>query len=572
MKERAMYVLAILVVFFAVIANGGVVYQESFNGAAGDYFVSFQPDITTDAKKWGGTVNYVYTGIGTTTSTVNNTRSSFLDFIPESGRKYTLSISLRMNPQESGQTIPFAVGFISTNNASSTMNWFQNADSPWIRVASTGLGAMADKATVSGAGYLAATNVNTYTIELDTTGDQWVASYTVNGYGIGSTATYTYTVNPSIEGVGFGMSGGSGINMTAEIASFELSEFVPSETVFRERFEGSAGSGFISSEPDVTTGATTWSGSVNYVFTEEGSTTSTVNNARSCFLDFVPQSGEKYTFSAFLRMNPQESGQTIPFAIGFISADKASSTMNWFQNTDSPWIRILSDGGLGAMVGSAQQSGTSYSSVTNFCLYTIELDTTGDQWVASYKVNGFNIGPAATYTYSINPDIVGVGFGMSGNSGVNMTAEVALFELGALSMYSDPSYSGWIAGYSVGIATGMTDDADGDGLSNLAEFGFGGDPSDVSNVGYQPSFTIISDSGTSLLEYVYARRTDAEAHGLTYSLEQTTNLVSGVWSTNLGVVVVETGDLEAGVFESVTNRITLGSEPQQFLRARIGSE
>lgn len=572
MKERAVYVLMGLVVFFAVVTNGGVIYQESFNGTSGDYFVSFQPDITTDAKKWGGTVNYVYTGIGTTTSTVNNTRSSFLDFIPKSGRKYTLSVSLRMNPQESGQTIPFALGFISTNNVSSTMNWYQNADSPWIRVASTGLGAMADKATVSGAGYLAATNVNTYTIELDTTGDQWVASYTVNGYGIGTTPVYTYTVNPSIGAVGFGMSGGSGINMTAEIASFELSEFVPSETVFRERFEGTAGSNFINSEPDVTTGAETWRGSVNYVFSEEGSTTSTVNNARSCFLDFVPQSGKKYTFSALLRMNSKESGQTIPFAIGFISADNASSTMNWFQNTDSPWIRILSDGGLGAMADGAQRSGTSYSSVTNFCVYTIELDTTGEQWVASYKVDGFNIGPAATYTYSLNPDIVGVGFGMSGSSGINMTAEVALFELGALSTYSDPSYSGWIAGYSVGVATNMTDDADGDGLSNLAEFGFGGDPSDDSNVGYQPSFAITSDSGSSWLEYVYARRADAGARGLTYSLEQTTDLVSGIWSTNVGAVVVEVGDLEAGVFESVTNRISIGSEPQRFLRARIGAE
>lgn len=138
---------------------------------------------------------------------------------------------------------------------------------------------------------------------------------------------------------------------------------------------------------------------------------------------------------------------------------------------------------------------------------------------------------------------------------------------GALATYED-----WIDGYSIGLATGMTDDADGDGLVNLVEFAIGGDPSspDFADNGHVPEFSIASAAGTNWLTYVYAKRAEADSLGLSYHVERATDLVAGDW-TNVNVEAVGTGTLIPGEFDSVTNRVQVGAEPQQFLKLVIES-
>ena len=133
-------------------------------------------------------------------------------------------------------------------------------------------------------------------------------------------------------------------------------------------------------------------------------------------------------------------------------------------------------------------------------------------------------------------------------------------------------YSVWISGYSVGELNGMTDDADGDGLVNLVEFALGGDPSspDSGDNGHVPEFSIVPDGGTNWLTYVYAKRTAADSLGLNYHVERATDLVAGDW-TNVNVEVVGAGTLIPGEFDSVTNRVQIDTEPQQFLKLVIES-
>jgi hypothetical protein len=104
-------------------------------------------------------------------------------------------------------------------------------------------------------------------------------------------------------------------------------------------------------------------------------------------------------------------------------------------------------------------------------------------------------------------------------------------------------YESWLAAYGL---TGVDDD--NDGLPNLGEYGLGGNPTNGFVDGYLPIFGM---NGTEML-YIHARRTDDT--NLTYVLESSTNLVSGVW-TNMGYTLIGTNTALAGNFEEVTNSI-----------------
>ena len=132
------------------------------------------------------------------------------------------------------------------------------------------------------------------------------------------------------------------------------------------------------------------------------------------------------------------------------------------------------------------------------------------------------------------------------------------------------SYDSWIADYpGVGVYTNKTDNPDGDGLDNLAEFGMGGNPDDVDDIGHASTTSIYEDGGIIWMEYVHAKRKNAAGLGLDYYLEQnTTDLISGTWTGYDNVVSTNALDDE---FDSVVNRLSTESGDQQFLRLRIES-
>ena len=129
-------------------------------------------------------------------------------------------------------------------------------------------------------------------------------------------------------------------------------------------------------------------------------------------------------------------------------------------------------------------------------------------------------------------------------------------------------YEAWIGNYpSAGILTNRTDNPDDDSLNNLYEWGLGGDPTNGTDIGHVPTYGMVESGGTNVLEYVYAKRNNADLLGLTYHLEQNTSLIVGTW-TNDNYSVEGTGALD-GKFNSVTNTLPIDIEDIQFLRLII---
>jgi hypothetical protein len=134
---------------------------------------------------------------------------------------------------------------------------------------------------------------------------------------------------------------------------------------------------------------------------------------------------------------------------------------------------------------------------------------------------------------------------------------------------SSVGFADWIASFNL---SGSPDadpdyDYDGDLLDNLSEYGLGGDPTYILDTGYATSVATTESGGTNYLEYVYPRRTD-EGNGLTYYLELTTNLVTGVW-TNSGYTELETTGYITNDFESVTNLVVIDGKTNEFIRLII---
>ncbi len=129
--------------------------------------------------------------------------------------------------------------------------------------------------------------------------------------------------------------------------------------------------------------------------------------------------------------------------------------------------------------------------------------------------------------------------------------------------------STWALGYGLyDPDAGADADPDGDGASNFYEFVFGGDPTNANFTGHAMTGRVINSSGTNWIELVHARRSGV---GLMYAIEESTNLISGNWTTNGWVVV---GPQPAGEdFGLITNRsIVSPLFPARFFRIRVTDE
>lgn len=126
-------------------------------------------------------------------------------------------------------------------------------------------------------------------------------------------------------------------------------------------------------------------------------------------------------------------------------------------------------------------------------------------------------------------------------------------------MTLDPvaSYSSWIDLYSVDTDTNMTADPDADQMNNLLEYALGGDPSFDDAASVLPA----SYDDGSWLYYVYNRNTNCT--DLTYRVGSCADIISGSMTNATEEVGASVADLY-GV-QTVTNRMLLGAESQQFM-------
>jgi hypothetical protein len=125
------------------------------------------------------------------------------------------------------------------------------------------------------------------------------------------------------------------------------------------------------------------------------------------------------------------------------------------------------------------------------------------------------------------------------------------------------SYALWASDHEVGA---MDEDFDKDGLDNLVEYALGGNPTKANDADIRPSLMKTDDGW----HYVYRRRLDPAAAGLSYTVETSTSLASGEW-TETGTVEIDPDVIDTE-FESVTNAVDTTGKPALFIRLKIEAE
>lgn len=122
-------------------------------------------------------------------------------------------------------------------------------------------------------------------------------------------------------------------------------------------------------------------------------------------------------------------------------------------------------------------------------------------------------------------------------------------------------YGTWAASFGVDLGA-PTNDYDGDSRNNLYEYALNGNPTNRLSEGIEPSLMWVGDQ----LHYVYLRRNDDT--NIVYSVQATTNLVSGVWTTD-GINAVT--NVTGAVYDEVTHRVSTTNQ-NLYLRLRIMNE
>lgn len=159
---------------------------------------------------------------------------------------------------------------------------------------------------------------------------------------------------------------------------------------------------------------------------------------------------------------------------------------------------------------------------------------------------------------------VGVGFEVGNGAGEEIYLDDALLTYtSAGTLYVD-----WTTNYSaMGSGTNLTADPDGDKLNNLCEYAFGGNPESPDDWGHISQIATGLDNGTNWIQYTCAQRKDASARGLTYLVEQRTNMVSGSWVSG------QFDHSSSGTLDSAFNEVTyytsMDSFNSLFLRTKV---
>ncbi len=222
--------------------------------------------------------------------------------------------------------------------------------------------------------------------------------------------------------------------------------------------------------------------------------------------------------------------------------DAAPDRINLNESALGIYIETVNwtDGG-GKMRAAILNNGQWYVSTPGFTLSDGEATDTKDVRYGSaanetwYQLNivadtSMTVG-AALADNSTLTDITAVGFFCDKAPYLNLrTFEV---QTGG----NQTSYEYWSGEAELGSGNSAPgDDPDKDGVDNLREYAFGGDPLDGASVGTLPAMSLVHTNGVDYMRYVYVVQRDPVA-GIAVQCEGTEDLVFGSYAPPAGAIV-----------------------------------
>lgn len=205
---------------------------------------------------------------------------------------------------------------------------------------------------------------------------------------------------------------------------------------------------------------------------------------------------------------------------------------------------------------------SSFGSVTNSVILPleswyhlkIESDTPG---VFKYRLSGPDL-DGGVLTGTATDTVLNLADGTAGFYASSCNTQIAFdnLSIGSYATAILAGYDLWADGWEVDLGA-MTDDYDGDLVSNFAEYAFGGNPTNALESGEAPTFEF---DGSDMV-YVHPQRSGDAT--LAYILKATDDLVGGDW-TNVVHSVLAT-NVTGNPIDFVTNSISV-NDPQLFIK------
>ena len=199
-------------------------------------------------------------------------RNMILPFVPEEGKRYELSVGVRLDPEDNSK-LWHGLGFIGpVTSVNDDVNLAFGDDPeggrPWMLLrnngASVAFGGPGTDHNLGGegSGTHPAGEFHHLVIRLDTTGSAWSVDFLVNGEEIVDTFTYPEGENPDIHHVALNGAGGDGFSYTFGGEGFSLIEETSDTVLYADGFDRE---GLLhGSEPEQQFGTATWTSSFHF--------------------------------------------------------------------------------------------------------------------------------------------------------------------------------------------------------------------------------------------------------------------------------------------------------------------
>ncbi|MEJ6718587.1 MAG: hypothetical protein QNK82_08865 [Akkermansiaceae bacterium] len=197
---------------------------------------------------------------------------------------------------------------------------------------------------------------------------------------------------------------------------------------------------------------------------------------------------------------------------------------------------------------------------------------TGPRWVASgsgdlveARRGGLLTDTGSSLVLTFTPELPG-----SFTSDVTFSADEFDEVTEVVELEVIESYLSWS---SMLIESGQTSDPDGDGITNLHEYAFGGDPELASVVQVSTGERLLPSvtETSSGVVVSFLRRIEAGNRALTYEVEASSSLAAGSWNEVTGAAVEGSPSPVNSEFERVSLEITEASE-LRFFRLKVTLE